>query len=324
MIILVAESVLVAPEVQYFSGDWDHALDFEATTPFDINKPLYRLGIWKDPNSPPNEPPTRLILGAHHALLDGVGLANYLAHFSDLSSDQTIEKKAQIESVPMEFETLPLDLPRGTWTPQPQLGSRHSFTIEAQRINRLKALSKEFGVTLFHLCIGLKARYVARQLKTDFVTFAVPFAARETVAQWQRLSNEVKIVPLTLRISEHQSLKELALHARSVVSKGHEICRCSEGQNPQSAGSTDCGRDFGSVRMTFNFEPARAIPDFFGSSAKLLATKSAAAEFPWMCNITLLSDESGFSARVDWDFQKDAAEIELFSEQTFLQSLDDL
>ncbi|WP_280189862.1 non-ribosomal peptide synthetase [Delftia sp. PS-11] len=222
----------------------DEALAVQARTPFDLGSgPLFEAHLFR--LGPQQH---RLLLKAHHIIIDGLSM-NLVVQ--DLSALYTAAFTGQ--SVPLP-EPLPLaryaewrnstrfDRQQAYWLEQLQgplpvldlpvdrpaapvrsyLGGRHSRSLDAALIQRVRERSREHGCTDFMLLFSAYALWLHRLCSQDDLVLGLPVAGRGLPQSDHLVAYCTHLIPVRSRLQWEQSFADYLRQMRTTLLNGYE------------------------------------------------------------------------------------------------------
>jgi amino acid adenylation domain-containing protein len=239
---------------------------------FDLERgPLIRSSLFVRPNDP-----TILVISIHHLIADFWSLALILdelwrlyreisaqspqAHYARLVDGESPDRKTD-PSAAQRFwsEQLsglqdPMRLLRGTRSGRGDRGAVLNFSLSSSDADRLRALSRQQGVTLFVILAAAFHVLLHRVSHSDDVAFAAPTAGRSDAASADVIGYFANLVVLRADLSDNPTFAALLHRVRASV-----LAALHHGEVPLQATTTQTASQAAPLRW-LPVEATLALP----------------------------------------------------------------
>ncbi len=285
-------------------------------TLFDLeNGPLIRAEL----TSGATDDESTLILSAHHSVCDGWSFGVILHELAALYSGEilppaprfaeyakNLDETRTPETLAYWKETLtptPETLQLPTDRPHPPVrsyaGGRVSRPLEAETLEKLRALSRAHGTTLFTTLLAGLGAFLSRMTGQSDLVVGVPAAGQATDGAPQLVGHCVHLLPLRLRIEPDVNFSEQLKRTRTLVLDAFEHPNVTFGELVQAL---NLPREAGRVPLvgvTFNLD-REGLPTHLGD-AKLHVEKNPRRFFQFDLGFNLVETDAGISLEANYN-----------------------
>ncbi|CAE6795835.1 non-ribosomal peptide synthetase [Paraburkholderia domus] len=203
------------------------------STTFDLtHEPGWRLGIQANGSG------TALELHAHHAVMDGRGIALFWRQLIDLVTQHDVAENTKSHAIPAQIPSWPIDSHADDWwklqlaevdasgvlPPQRKGASGLVRTTDAHRVcvpvdgRAIGALRDSLQVTGFCAALSCLEAWLHRALGCDDLVVGVPVSVSGMLDAPDLIRSAVRLLPICTRLARNASLTSFTLQCRALLS----------------------------------------------------------------------------------------------------------